>query len=459
MKRNVCLFYITLFILASVLGMCAGASVTLSPKPEFTFDGKSLSEYASLEDIPEIEGYSAYVMNLDSGMVVYEKNSRDVVFPASTVKLMTAIVAYENIENLDVVIEASSSAVRAAQGSNMNIKAGEKLTAEQLLYGLLVKGANDAALVLAEYVSGSEEEFCSLMNSKALELGCKDTHFDNVTGFHSETTVTTARDVGIIAQYFYYIPVLFEMSNTTRFVVEPQDETQNKRTLINRNMLLSKVISQDYYYSRAKGMSQGSTPEGGECIVSCVTSGDNLTYLCVVLNSKQLDDVNYACKDIISLFDFCLNNFSMQAVASKKDLMCEIPVRVAVDVDHLALFTDSDVEMLLPNNMEYNKDITLEKRLFEEYATAPVNKGQVFGEVVVKYKSDAAIGRAKLVSNVTVDRSNVLYFFSRIEKIVTGTWFIVFFVTCVVLFAAYFWFSVYYRYLRKRKYSNKKYRR
>ena len=149
----------------------------------------------------------------------------------------------------------------------------------------------------------------------------------------------------------------------------------------------------------------------------------------------------------------------MQAVASKKDLMCEIPVKNAVDVDHIALFADSDIEMLLPNNMEYNKDITLEKRIFEDHANAPVNKGEVFGEVVVKYKSDSSIGRAILVSNVAADRSNVLYFFSRIENLVTGTWFIVFFVTCIVLFAFYFWLSVYYKYSRKRKYSNKKYRR
>ena len=460
MKQNKLILYITFLILLVCTITCRISAVALSPMPEFTFDSKSLAEYSGVEDMPDIEGYSAYAMNLDSGMVVFEKNSRDKVFPASTVKLMTAIVAFENIDNLDIEIEATSSAVRMAQGSNMNIKVGEVFTARQLLYGLLVKGANDAALVLAEYVSGSQSAFCELMNQKADQLGCKDTHYENVTGFHNELTVTTARDTGIIAQYFYYIPELFEMSNTTRYVFEPTELTKNKRTLINRNMLLSKVISQDYYYRAAKGMSQGSTPEGGECIVSCVTGKDNLTYLCVVMNSKELDGVNYACRDIVSLFKFCQNNFSMQPVVSKNDLMSEISVKNAVDVDHIALFSDCDIEMLLPNNMEYNKDITLEKRIFEDSANAPVNKGDVFGEIVVKYKSDSSIGRAKLVSNVAVDRSNVLYFFSRIEKLVTGTWFIVFFVVCVILFGFYFWLSVYYyKYSRKRKYSNKRYRR
>ncbi len=428
----------------------------ISLKPEFTFDGKSLADYASVEGEPEIEGYSAYAINLNTGTVVYEKNSLDAVYPASTVKLMTAIVAYENIPDLDVEITANQSAVSKAQGANMAIKAGEKFTARELFYGLLVRGANDAALVLAEYVAGSQEEFCKMMNEKAQQIGAGSTYFENVTGFHEENMITTARDIGLIAGYLYYIPELFDMTNTTRYVLEPTEMTNERRTLINRNMLLSRVISEDYYYSSAKGMSLGSTPEGGHCGVSTVTAKDGMTYLCVVMNSKEIDGVNYACKDIVSMFKFCTENFSYQAVASKQDVMCEMPVKNAVDVDHIALFPDADIEMLLPNNMEYGKDITLEKRLFEKSANAPVNRSDVFGEVVVKYKGQASIGRARLVSGVAVDRSNVLYFLSRIENVVTGTWFTVFAVTAVVLFAVYFGLSVYYRYFRKGRYSRRK---
>lgn len=444
---------LTCLFLTLTLTSYVCAEDEFSLKSEFTFDGKSLAEYASVEGKPEIVGYSAYALNLNSGTVVYEKNSLDAVYPASTVKLMTAIVAYENIPDLDVEITANQSAVSKAQGANMAIKAGETLTARELFYGLLVRGANDAALVLAEYVAGSEQDFCTLMNEKAKQIGANDSHFENVTGFHEESMVTTARDIGRIAGYLYYIPELFDMTNTTRYVVEPTEKTNEKRTLINRNMLLSRVISEDYYYSAAKGMSLGSTPEGGYCGVSTVTSRDGMTYLCVVMNSKETDGVNYACKDLVSMFRFCTENFSYQAVASKQDVMCEMPVKNAVDVDHIALFPDADIRMLLPNNMEYGKDITLEKRLYEKNANAPVNRSDVFGEVVVKYKGQAAIGRARLVSGVAVDRSNVLYFLSRIENIVTGTWFVVFAVTAVILFAVYFGLSVYYRYFRKGKYS------
>ncbi len=454
-------FLISLFALATALLLacvCFCAPV-LSPMPEKTFEDKSLAEYASLVDVPDIEGKYGYAINLDTGTVVYAKNAHTKAAPANTVKLMTAITAYENIPDLDVVITATQSAVSNAQGSNMAIKAGESFKASELFYGLLVRGANDAALVLAEYVSGSEQEFVSLMNKKAKQIGANDTNFENVTGFHTANSYTTARDMGIIAQYMYYIPELFDMSNTIRYVVKPTDITNHQRTLINRNMLLSKVISSDYYYPLAKGMSLGSTPEGGHCIVSSVTGRNGLTYLCVVLNSREENDINYACRDIIKLFDFCLEEFSIMSVASVKNVVCEIPVKNAVDVDHIALFPEKDIQVLLPNDMDFTRDLVSEKRLFAETAYSPVNKGDAFGEIVVRYKDEAAIGTVNLVSNVAVDRSNVLYFFSRIENVVTGTWFRVFAITALLLFAVYFGMSVYLRYFKRNRYTGNRRKR
>lgn len=447
MKKNK--FLVSFLIASFLLVTCVFASEVVTAKPEFTFDGKTLSEFASVKDVPVIEGTSAYAINLNTGTVIYEKNSSDVVYPASTTKLMTAIVAYENIPDLDVMVTATEDAVKRAQGANVRISAGDEYTARELLYALLISGANDAALVLADYVASSQTEFCRMMNDKAKEIGALNTHFDNVTGFHNDTTVTTARDVAIIAQYFYYIPELFEMSDTTRF----NSSERLKRTLINRNLLLSRATTDEYYYSSAGGMSVGSTNEGGHCIVSTVTSKDGQIYLCVVMNSVEKDNVNYAYKDIISIFKFCTNNFSYQTVASVSDVMCELPVINAIDVDHFALFPDSDVKMLLPNDLDYANDISLEKRIYVDKAQAPVNRKDVFGEVVVKYKGVAAVGRAKLVSDVSIDQSNVLYFFSRVENIVTGKWFIAFAVIAVILFGGYFGLSVYYKYFRKNRYT------
>lgn len=451
---------LSVLLLTVFMGLAVCSEPVLSAQKEVIFDGKSLAEYSDLQTEPEISGKYAYAINLETGTVVYGKDENVKTSPANTVKLMTAIVAYENIEDIDGYITASSSAVSKAQGSNMAIKEGESFTARELFYGLLVRGANDAALVLAEHVAGSQEEFCRLMNEKAKELGALNTHFENVTGFHTEGSYTTARDVGIIAQHMYYIPELFEISNTTRYVVQPTEQTKTQRTLINRNMLLSRVLSEKYYFSRAKGMTQGSTPEGGHCIVSCATGKNGLTYLCVVLNSKEENDVNYACIDMQNLFEYCFDEFSFVSVTSVKDIVCEIPVKNAIDVDHLALFPEKDIQVLLPIQVDVSRDITKEIRMFSECAYSPVNKGEVFGEIVVKYKDGANVGTVNIVSDVVIDRSNVLYFFSKIENMVSGTWFRVFAVTALLLFALYFGLSIYYRYFKRNKYTgNRTHRR
>lgn len=451
MKNRI--FYLFLCLLALFSFSAAAERETLALKSEITYDGKSLAEYSGVSEKLEIEGKYAYAINLDTGVVVYEKSSDVKTPPANTVKLMTAIVAYEKIPDLDVLISASDVAVSKAQGANMSIKRGESFTARDLLYGLLVRGANDAALVLAEYVAGSEEEFCVLMNEKAEEIGALDTRFENCTGFSTAGSYTTARDMGRIAGYMYYIPELFDISNTTRYVIAPTPETSEQRTLINRNMLLSKVISQDYYYGGAGGMALGSTPEGGHCAVSTVTSKNGLTYLCVILGSVEKDDVNYACLDMASVFDFCSKGFSNKSVLELRAPVCEIPVKNAVDVDHIALFPKEDITVLLPEDVELEKDIFKEVRMFKECAYSPVNKGEAFGEVVVKYKDGAVIGTTELVADVSVDRSNVLYFLSRVEKTVTGVWFKTFAVTAAVLFFAYFCFSAYFRYFKRNKYT------
>lgn len=449
-------------ILCFLLALCTLCTSVFSLesveiKQEYRFDSKSLCDFAGVAEKPQIKGENAYVLNLDTGAVVFEKDADKKAYPASCVKLMTALVVYENVKDLSEKVVVSKRAQREASGSNMALKEGEVLTVQELLLGVLVVGANDAAMALSDYICETEQEFCELMNKKAKELGANDTQFENVTGFHTSGTYTTARDMAIIAREVYYKSKLFEMTNTLRYTVEKTNKTDQIRTLINRNHLISRIRSQDYYYPRAHGMSLGSTPEGGHCVVSVGTDKNNLSYLCVVLGSEETDDVNYACKDIINIFDFCFENFSLKTAVSNTGAVCEIPVRLASDTDFVTLFPKEDVQMLLPEGLSYDEDITVEKRLFRQKVSAPVYKGDELGEIVVRYKDDAVIGRTKLVAGASVDRSNVLYFFSRIESFVSGTWFRVFAICTVVLLALYFWLCVYFE--RQRRYRGRRRRR
>ncbi len=457
MKRKL-LYALVACIMLLLHGMSALAYEAADIKEEAFFDGQTLSKYAGMGAELSLYSKNAYVMNLDTGCVIYEKNGSDAAYPASAVKLMTAIVAYEAIDDLGANVVVSDNVVKQASGSNMSLKENEVLSARDLLYGLLVTGANDAALALAEYTYDSVEDFCEAMNEKAKQIGANNTHFDNVTGFHSDATITTARDMALIAKYFYYIDELFEMSNTTRHTVEKTNKTDVSRTLLNRNLLISRVRSQDYYYQGAGGMSLGSTPEGGVCAVSTVTDKQtNLTYLCVVLGAPEdesEEDKNFACIDMAALFDYCLANFSLSTVASTTEVVCEMPVKLAANTDHVTLFPKEDIKTLLPKDMVYDTDITVERRIYKESVKAPVYKGDELGEIVVMYKNNAVVGRTKLCAGTSIDRSNVLYFFNRIEMFVSGTWFKVFAITAVVLFGVYFGLSVYVS--NRRRYSGRR---
>ena len=434
-------------VIVSLLSVLAFADSAFYEK---TFSGGSLFDYAGIES-PYVDGYAAYVYNLETGSVMYQKNQNDLVYPASTVKLMTAIVAYENSPDLQKTVTASQDAVKATSGSNMSIKAGETFTVEQLLYGLLVTGANDAANVLAENIGGSIQGFCDMMNEKAKEIGASDTHFTNPTGLHSDDMKTTAKDIAIIGRYFYYINDLFEMSNTTRYTVPETEYTRQQRILLNRNFLISRARSDDYYYPRARGLSLGGTPEAGECIVTSAYDDSGLNYLCVVMNAHTIDDVNMACVDAANLLKTCIENFSYSTVLSEKNVICEIPVRLAADTDYVTLLPKSDLKAILPNELDYASEITVEPRVSKDYASAPVYEGDVFGEAVVKYKGDVALGSVSLAAGKSIDKSNVLYFLDRAESVILGRWFKVFATTAIILLALYFAASVFFTSKRRKR--------
>lgn len=418
------------------------------------YDNQTFADFAGL-NTPHTEAVSSITVNLESGLVMFENNPLQSIYPASTVKLMTAIVAVEAIPDLETVIYASETAVNRSTGTRLNptrpIKAGEAFTARELLYGLLVVGANDAANVLAEYVGGSVEGFCDLMNRKAAELGATNTHFTNPTGMHDDNMVTTAYDTALIARYAYFINEITKIAGTTNYTVEPTEKTRERRYLYNRNRLIRRVDGEtDYFYKGALGLSSGSTPQGGNCVVA-VAKREGLTYLTVVMNSPEIEEENFAYVDAHSLLDACFDGFSMQTVAGGGNMICEIPVSLAAGVDHVTLYAAEDITALLPN--EYApEDMTL-KRLVYDDAKAPVREGETFGELAAVYKGTITLGETALVANASIDRSNLLYALSLLSAFFTSRWFIAAAVIAVLLFVVYC--VLYYKaFMRRRRFRS-----
>lgn len=208
---------------------------------------------------PDLTAKAIYVFDPDSGTEIYQKNSTDRFYPASTTKLMTALVALGTY-NLDEVLTVKSAG--DALGQSIHLSAGDKLTLENLLYGLLVDSGNDAAVVLAENYPGGYTQFIAKMNQKARDLNLKSTHFTNVTGLFNSDHYTTAADLTLIAREAIGNATIRKIVSTKNITFTDISGSK-KFTIESTNKLLG--------IDGVRGLKTGWTPESGECLVTLVT--------------------------------------------------------------------------------------------------------------------------------------------------------------------------------------------
>lgn len=223
---------------------------------------------------PEVTANSVYIFDPDSGTEIYQKNSQIKLFPASTTKLMTALVALD-VYDTDQVLTAKSAGL--AVGSTIHLANGDQLTVENLLYGLLVDSGNDAGLVLAENYPGGYTQFIAKMNQKVRELGLTSTHFTNVTGLINDDHYTTAADLTVIARAAIGNAVIRKIVSTKTITIS--DITGSKKFYLEST---NKLLGLD----GVKGLKTGWTPESGECLVTLVTR-DGKSILVTLLSSED----------------------------------------------------------------------------------------------------------------------------------------------------------------------------
>ena len=260
-------------------------------------DETSASE-TSLND--NIEIYSEAVVLIDSstGEILYGKNEDEIMYPASTTKVMTAILAleYGNLDDITTVNETAVSAIPSGYSTSY-LSDGEEISVENLLKMLLIHSSNDAANVLAEYVSGSIEEFVNLMNEKAIDLGCTNTHFVNTNGIHNEDHYSTATDLAIITQYCMQNETFRELVSMTSCTI-PATNKFEERTYDNTNNLL--LETSEYYREDCIGVKTGFTSPAMYCLI-CSAYKDDMEIIAVILHSDSLSD-RYS--DASTLFDY-----------------------------------------------------------------------------------------------------------------------------------------------------------
>ena len=331
-----------------------------------------LNVYAS--DEPSVSAGAAILMDNRTNNVLFSKNADERMYPASTTKILTAILAIEN-GNLNDVVTASHDAVTSIpEGYSIaDIQVGEQLTVEQLIEVLLVHSANDAANVLAEYVGGSIDSFVSMMNTKANELGLTGTHFTNAYGLHDENHYSTAYDLAKLMQYCIKNEDFRKLAGMASCAI-PATNMHDSRLYSSTNYLL--VPESQYYTSYVTVGKTGFTTQAGDCLVSVAYNNDieliNVVLGCPTSNSRFADT--------ISLFEYGYNNYSLKTIANEKDVATQIEVSNATkDTKQLDLLVSENINALVDNS-ENTENIEPNIVLNDEIK-APIYGGDVLGKV------------------------------------------------------------------------------
>ena len=284
-----------------VLGLLISYSTTALAAPSASADyneeaeaRKSLpvqtNEIANWPTGPDLGAEAAYLLEANTGTVLYAKNMDEKLYPASTTKILTCLIAVENC-------------------SMIGIDPGQSMTLRECLYGILVGSANEVANAVAEHIAGSIDAFADMMNEKAAELGCTNSHFVNPHGLHDENHYTTAHDLALIAKAFFQNEQLAKIGNTGNYHFEATKTQPDDFYIRNKHQLISGEIA----YEGIKGGKTGYTEQARQTLVTCAERND-MRLICVILKEESPNQFY----DTVKLFDYGFTNFSLVNIAENE---------------------------------------------------------------------------------------------------------------------------------------------
>ncbi len=326
---------------------------------------------------------SAILIEADSKNVIYEKDADTRRGPASTTKIMTAIIAIERCP-LDKIVTVAPEAA-GVEGSSIYLYAGERITMESLLYALMLQSANDAAAAIAYEIAGGIDEFAELMNEKAAELGLKDTHFANPHGLDDEEHYTTARELALIARYALENETFRKIVSTEKKSI-PMHDGEATRVLINHNRLLRT-------YDDIIGVKTGFTKKTGRTLVSAAER-DGVTLIAVTLSDG--DD----WRDHRAMLDYGFDMYENVELCRTGEFGGEVHV-CGGERDEVKVSAGENVFAVLPKERaEIGTKIELPRFLY-----APVTAGDAVGKVKF-YLGAELIGEADIIADENVKKSD-----------------------------------------------------
>lgn len=390
------------------------------------------------ETVPVPEGLrSSNILLIDSASdrIIYEKNSQGQIAPGGIAKILTGIIVMDFVASLDENVTADAKAISTFDFSNnnMGVLPDETLTVRQLLYGMLIYDAGEAANVLAVYCDESVEKFVERMNKKAGELGCANTRFTNPSGTQNENQYTTLEDAAKIVKYAMEFEQFREIVATKSYTIEPTNKYKQTRYLNNTNKFISTSATSSYYNKFVTGV-KTSYVNNSDCGLVISYQNGNTNLLCLTAGAPYSDGINYANEDCTKLIEYGKNYHTSVKIASADEIFAEVKIRGGKEDNKVLLVASEDLYINLPKGYDESK---IEKEIeTSKKIKAPISKGDALGQLTVYYDGEK-YGSMILIADQSITSAPVKAFLQSVGSVFTSWIFIFMVVLIVTLFGAY----------------------
>ncbi|MCB7153473.1 D-alanyl-D-alanine carboxypeptidase DacF [Bacillus stercoris] len=366
--------------------------LTFAPSAFAKQDGKRTSELAH-------EAKSAVLIERDTGKVLYNKNSNERLAPASMTKIMTMLLIMEALDKGKIKMSdkvRTSEHAASMGGSQIFLEPGEEMTVKEMLKGIAIASGNDASVAMAEFISGSEEEFVQKMNKKAKELGLRNTSFKNPTGLTEEGHYSSAYDMAIMAKE------LLKYESITKFTGTYEDylreNTDKKFWLVNTNRLIK-------FYPGVDGVKTGYTGEAKYCLTASAKKG-NMRAIAVVFGASTPKERN---AQVTKMLDFAFSQYETHPLYKRNETVAKVKVKKGKQ--KLIELTTSEPISILTKKGEDMNNVKKEIKM-KDNISAPIQKGQELGTLVLK-KDGEVLAESPVAAKEDMKKAGFITFLKR----------------------------------------------
>ncbi len=442
---------ITVLALIMIFTVLISAFLPSYADEEMTLEEAKAALKADMEDpfhIDTVESAYLYCLSTETELLSFDASPETPDIPSETVKLLTALTAYDMIDDLSQTVTVTSTMIYRSTGIRYGYAAGDVVPYSDLLCTLLMRNANDSAVILAYSLCGGTAEFAEKMNEKALSLGLTGSTFTNPTGVYDSKMTTTARDIFLIAYEFYANETLMNYAGAYSKRLSTND------VIYNRNYLITSYYNtgKSYIDTTVNGMISGSSTEGGHVLVRSATY-NGYEYICVILGGQRDSHYIYSYDVSGELIKWGSKNYSLLTLLNTASPVTSIPVISARETDSVPIVPSDNISKYLLSDSYSSGKITSQINLTVESLTAPVAMGTEVGEILIYYNGEL-IAQSKLKTACEITENTTSAIIQSVWTAVSSEKAITAYIITASCIAVYIFINSIIRHRRKIKLAN-----